>query len=90
MAKGELGVSDMAQLWGCHRTTAYRRMRALERRYGTRVVGRKGESGEMYTTFRAIREVAPEVQQEKDFILDRLDELEIRVASLERASIRVA
>jgi hypothetical protein len=80
-----LTVADMAKRWRCHRATAYRRMLALERKYGATVIGRRGERGTLYTTLEAARPFLLEAHAVGAGTLEqRVGEVEHRVGALER------
>lgn len=79
-----LTVADMAERWDCHRVTAYRRMRALERKHGAAVIGRRGERGTMYTTLEAVRPFLLETHFAAGTLEQRVGEVEHRVGALER------
>lgn len=76
----ELGVGDVARLRGISRWTAKRWMRALEAKYGVRVVARRGRR--MFTTARALEAVAPAVAPAAK-AERRIVDLELRMADAE-------
>ena len=103
MAGQELRSRDIAARHGISLRTATRWLTALERKYGSRVVGRRGERGILYTTadaFASVTPLAPEEQRENQRIVDleermsdaekRADKQAERMSNVERTTKQLA
>jgi hypothetical protein len=85
----ELKVVDVAERHGVDRKTAYRWFIELERKFGPRVIGRRGRRGVMFTTEDAFASVAPLcASKAKDD--RRFRELEERMTDAETRADRAA
>lgn len=79
----ELKVCDVAERHGVDRRTAYRWLCELEEKYGSRVIGRRGRRGVLFTTEDAMASVAPLcASKAKDD--RRIRDIEERVADIEK------
>ena len=85
----ELKVVDVAERHGVDRKTAYRWLVELERKFGPRVIGRRGRRGVLFTTEDAMASVAPLcASKAKDD--RRFQELEDRVTDAETRADKAA
>lgn len=78
----ELGSTDIAKLQGVSRTTAYRWLVELEKKYGPSVVGRRGKCGDLVTTRSAFEKSAP-LAEGNNKLERRFKDLEERLADAE-------
>lgn len=78
----ELKAADIAARHGVDRKTAYRWMLELERKFGSRVIARRGKRGVLVTTEDAFAAVAP-LAASKAKEDRRIKDLEERIADIE-------
>lgn len=85
----ELKAADIAARHNVDRKTAYRWMLELERKYGSRVIARRGKRGVLVTTEDAFAAVAP-LAASKAKEDRRIKDLEERMADAERRADKAA
>lgn len=85
----ELKAADIAARHNVDRKTAYRWMLELERKYGSRVIARRGKRGVLVTTEDAFAAVAP-LAASKAKEDRRIRDLEERMADAERRADKAA
>lgn len=85
----ELKAADIAARHDVDRKTAYRWMLELERKYGSRVIARRGKRGVLVTTEDAFAAVAP-LAASKAKEDRRIKDLEERMADAERRADKAA